>query len=348
MIATRSINYTYPPQETHSIESALFRVWQGDYTKWQAIRRQVVDDDLGRTPEARLALLLGEEAVRYQLPSENRKALDKYLFHIGCRAIEANSFSVIDGIAPLIRYFFIDATDGFAFNYGCVLLDLLLPKIQSAMEASSIDLSLGTGLSGILMSIGNGLDNQFTDKRIKNYVNDFRKLLLDYSYRLQLWQLPINSTDEQYTMLPDRIAKLEAIWETPERTCWASGDVGQAVFLLRASRWLDQPELATWAIRIATYTIFCRIIGRLTVEPSGIRWGKAGIMLLYHQLHKLTDEPLFEREMVYWQTQLTNRMLDLESAPLPDRSLFDGLPGIYAALRLINQGDLSLHSLLLD
>lgn len=326
-----TISYAYSRPETCSIESALLRVWQRDFAGWQAVRRRVVDDDLGSNPETRLALLLGEEMARHQPPTPERDALDRYLFQLGCRAIEAGTFSVVEGIAPLIGHFLSrDATDA-TVDYGSELIERLLPQIRLALIAPSVHLSVANGLTGVLMSLGMALDRAPASQRIEKAGSEIRALIGQYVHRLQSWQLPVDASQGQYTMFPNWVSQQDGIWEAPEQSCWAFGDVGQALFLMRASRWLQQPAWAAWAVRIAMYTVFRRQIGKLTIDQAGIRWGRAGMMMLYQQLYTLTGESALEQEATYWRTQLATIIPTLEATPVPDHSLLDGLLGIYGA-----------------
>ncbi|RYC68443.1 lanthionine synthetase LanC family protein [Spirosoma sordidisoli] len=347
MPANWTASYARTTPQTTPIESALFQVWQGNETRWPMLRRQVVEEDLGQHPDARLALLLGEETLRHQPPGPERAAFDRYLCRVGCEAIEAGSFSVADGIAPLVRHFLARPATDLAHAYADVLLDLLLPRLQQELRTPQVKLSLADGLTGALASLGAILD-RIDGERIGIYGSGIRALIEQYVRSLQGWQLPVDADQDQHTMFPRVISRPDMIWETATQNGWAYGDVGQALFLARASRWLHQPALATWATRIAMYTVFRRMAGNLTVSESGIRNGQAGLLLLYWQLYQLTDEPELKREADYWQQQLTVSIPALEAAPQPDHSLLDGLLGIYGALRAVDEGDLPLQSLLFD
>ncbi|CCG99254.1 hypothetical protein FAES_1244 [Fibrella aestuarina BUZ 2] len=340
----------YPISTMPLLEAALMQAWQGSYAAWYQVRKQAITDDLGQDPTNRLLLLLGEEITSTSRFTPEQQALDAYLFSTVQGPIANNQWAVADGTAPLIGHFASRRTRGHLQydTYEKPLIEGALAYLSTALDAATIDLSLATGLTGKLLSVGSVYDNELFDNFSHPVMPEIDRLLRQYIRLLQQSRLPIDASLEQFVQFPNLISKTDNLWEEPEHGGWAEGDLGQAMLLAQCGRWLNQPDLLKWAIRVAAYTIHRRKIGQMQIDTPGIRYGMAGMMRLYQRVYELTGEPTIELEAQLWRQQLHTLLPTLEGATAPDYSLFDGLLGLYGAMQTRYDGsDLPLRSLLL-
>lgn len=333
-----------------SLEAALMQAWQGSNLAWYQIRKQAVIDDLGQGPTNRLLLLLGEEITSTSRLTADQQALDAYLFDKVQLPISNGQWTVADGTAPLIGHFASRRTRGHLTytQYEKPLIESALAHVDASLNGDTIDLSLASGLTGVLLSVGTVYDNELFDNFSHPAMPEIERLLRQYVRLLQQSRLPIDASLEQFVQFPNLISKTDNLWEEPERGGWTEGDLGQAMFLAQCGRWLNQPDLLKWAIRVAAYTIHRRKIGQMQIDTPGIRYGIAGMLRLYQRVYELTGESTLEVEAQLWRQQLTAQLPALEASSTPDYSLLDGLLGLYGSLQTRFDGsDLPLRSLLL-
>jgi hypothetical protein len=347
-IATAQLPFTLPALPR--LETALLTLWHGNNSGWNAVRQWAVADDVAQIPANLRLLLMGEECLRDGLPTPQQADFDTYLMAVGRKAIARGQYGFLEGVAPLIRHF-ANGSSGSKpdrAGYLATLLEAALGHAEAALQASTLDLSLATGMAGTLLCMGELLHDDLRHLLPKQATR-VQQLLQRYVRLLQHSRFAIISSEAQYTQFPTRIRWAEELWEEPEQCSWAEGDLVQALFLARAGQWLGQPDLAEWAVRIATYAIHRRNMGQMPVSDPGIGQGMAGLMRLYQCLYDLTGEPVLRQEAQHWQHELTAALAtNVPARLLPADLLLNGPLGGYGALLAMPEvATVSLRSLLI-
>ncbi len=329
------------------LDTALWRAWQGDLTHWRTVRQRLAAVANGPVTPDTLMLVLAEEAVPPASLTPDQQRLDAYLFEITRERLQAGQFSMADGVAPVLVHFARRRSNGqFTHPYDRQLLDLTLPLLDTTMNAHTVNFSLDTGLAGALLALGTYLPPTSIGNRFWPHKKGIEHLLQTYVRLLQRCKFPIDMTYGPFVHFPERISWSDDLWDEPAQTNWATGDLGQALFLARCGYWLAKPELIRWAVRVATHSIFRRKRDDLPTPNVGIRHGAAGLMLLYQCLYSLTQEPVLQQEAIFWQQQVRELLPTLD-ATHSEHPLLEGLMGIRIALLALDDTTHTLNSLLL-
>ncbi|UFH55065.1 lanthionine synthetase LanC family protein [Spirosoma sp. KNUC1025] len=226
-------------------------------------------------------------------------------------------------------------------------LDRLLPPEWTTdrpiTDQTAIDLSLGTGYTGWILTLLQLIQLAQAHKRIYQNVSELSQVIDQYVDFLLTHQLPLDAEKENYSFFPTSIVKAE--WEITNDVSWSTGDIGQLVLLYKAGQLLQRPEVIQCADRLSGYLLQRRLLNRVKNDQLGLTDGVSGLSLVYRQLFLLTNRLEFLTEGYYWLNQLLTR---IEAGDYgPDQSLLIGTLGIHGTLRQWLGKDISLDLLFL-
>lgn len=340
----RFVHNVFEEQLMSSADQWLYSVWNGS-ADWTLLERILADNAQNAVS---LPVLIGCLQVnRQQQPDKRQAAL---LDHMTKLAYEQAMSRLSQGQVGIL-------SGGTAFLHYLLLADVNSPKPRQYRDSlirlashsqtnyanSMVDLSMGNGQTGLMLTLIEVAYKTKTGKRIGYAVSELEPIVDQYLRYLLEHQIPVDSQTDAWFLFPTSVCGDE--WNTTERLTWEAGDVGQLLLLYQANQLLGQPNLARWADRLSGFILQRRAMNRVRLDPPGLINGKAGLSLLYRRLHLITGEPDFQREGEYWLGQL---LADLQAGhQSTDGSLLTGTLGVSGAIRQWLGHDLSLDLLFL-
>ncbi|AKD55845.1 lanthionine synthetase LanC family protein [Spirosoma radiotolerans] len=339
----RFVHKAFEEQRMTRADQWLYSVWNGS-ANWTLLEGILADNAQSAVS---LPVLIGCLQAYRQQPTKRQTVLlehmDKLAYEQATSRLSQGQVGILSGGAASLHYLLLASMYSEKPRQYSDELVRLASHTPMNYASSMVDLSMGNGQTGLMLTLIEGAERTASEKRIAHGVSELGAIIDHYLRYLLEHQIPVDSQTDTWFLFPTSVCGDE--WNITERLTWEVGDVGQLLLLYRAHQLLEQPNVARWADRLSGFVLQRRAMNRVRLDPPGLIDGKAGLSLLFRRLHLITGEADFQHEGEYWLGQL---LADVQAGYQPtDWSLLTGTLGISGAIRQWLGHDLSLDLLFL-
>lgn len=268
--------------------------------------------------------------------------IDKTLFETAMKQVSANQNDYLHGAMGTAFYFLNRLPDTAIESYLNELLNTFCSKAVHDAEGSwfrnvvvqdkdekEINLSLSHGLYSFLLILIEAAEKGIAIKGLEELIIRCRKLLVSYRKETDFF-------NHDYTFYPSTInIDDRTIKNYTQRLAWCYGDLGAALFLIKAGNFLKDDHFVKTGNICAAASCMRKTLEHIVADDSHFCHGTAGTAHFYRHLWKLTGYEVYKNAYEHWIAE-TLRLLpgELEKNHYTGKEcdLLEGLPGINLVL----------------